>query len=139
MAGTLQAGCVERLLQIRTDPPGAEVTVNGEPMVVVVDGKTRRAVTPVEVPFDFYGTFQVGLRREGYLSESIQVPVSAPFYQYPPIDFFAENLIPWTIRDHRPVEVTLRPLPELDDREAEDLLRRMAELRSEVSNEEREE
>ncbi|MBI4586841.1 MAG: hypothetical protein HY717_22740 [Planctomycetes bacterium] len=130
------AGCVERLLQIRSDPPGAEVALNGEPMVVVAGGKRAPAVTPVDIPFDFYGTFEITLRRPGCRSESRLVPVYAPFYQYPPLDFLVENCFPWRVTDARRVEFKLKPVPALSERETAALLQRMEELRSQNAAEE---
>ncbi len=130
------AGCVERLLAVRSDPPGAEVALNGEPMVVAAAGKKVPAVTPIDIPFDFYGTFEITLRRPGCLSESRLVPVYAPFYQYPPLDFVVENCLPWRVTDVRPVEFKLKPVPALSEREAAALLQRMDELRAQAAAEE---
>ena len=43
------AGCVERLISVRSDPPGAAVLLDGDPV----------GVTPVEVPYTWYGTRDV--------------------------------------------------------------------------------
>jgi hypothetical protein len=108
----LLSSCVDRLLKIRTEPAGASVLVNGELVMATKDGKEVPATTPIDVPFDFYGTFEVEVRRESHLSQRKLVPVSAPWYSYPPIDFFAEVLWPWQIESHHPIEIKLEPVPE---------------------------
>jgi hypothetical protein len=49
-------GCVRRVIDITSDPPGARVWVN--------DRETGR--TPCSVEFTHYGRYDVRLRREGY-------------------------------------------------------------------------
>jgi hypothetical protein len=97
------SGCVERLLQIRSDPPGAAVYLNGELL-----GKT-----PLDHRFDYYGSFDVTLRSERSLSLHKVETVHAPWYQWFPIDFFAENVVPWRVRDQRKLRYTLEPAPPL--------------------------
>src|SRR5687767_13323668 len=45
------AGCVERLLEIRSDPPGAEVYIDGE----------RKGMTPYTEKYIWYGVREVTL------------------------------------------------------------------------------
>ena len=103
VAATLMVlpGCVERLLQIRSDPPGAEVTVNGEPA----------GVTPLDHRFTFYGTFEVTLRARGHRSLHRLEPVRPPWYEFFPLDFFAENLTPFRITDAHLLEYRLEEVP----------------------------
>lgn len=108
-------GCVERLLQVRSAPEGAEVTLNGEPVVITVAGTQRPALTPVDIPFDHYGTYGITARLRGHDSQFRRVTLSAPVYQYPILDFVAENLLPWTIRYHREVVFELERTPKFDD------------------------
>jgi hypothetical protein len=110
-ASTLLAapGCVDRILQIRSDPPGAEVTVNGR----------RIGTTPIDHPFDFYGTFDVTLRAKDRISVRRLEAVRPPWYELPPIDFVAENLVPFRIRDRRELRFTLEPAPVGDAADAE--------------------
>ena len=127
-------GCVERLIQIRSDPSGAEVYVNGAPVVVKRDGKVHRAVTPVDVPFDFPGTYEITLRRAGYDSARQLVPVLAPYYSYPPLDFIVEHFVPWTIRNHHEVTFTLQSRLPLDDQAKTEIIERATKLEKEVEN-----
>jgi hypothetical protein len=125
----LASGCVERLLEVRSEPPGAQLTFNGAPVFVTVEGERRRAVTPVEIPFDFYGTVEVGLVREGYLSTQSEVELRAPFYDYPPLDLVLEHLLPWTVVDRHRLELRLEPSPAHDSEQSAAMLRRVDELR----------
>ncbi len=104
LAALLAAGCVERKMMVRSDPPGATVTLNRL--------QTPGGVTPLEVPFDHYGTWHLALRREGCRDYEGAADLSAPWWGYPPFDLFTDVLWPFTIEDHREVAVTLAPLPD---------------------------
>ena len=64
----LLSGCVQRILRIESDPPGASVYVNGK-----AAGKT-----PLEHPFDFYGEFEIVLRHADHQSKRIVHEASPP-------------------------------------------------------------
>jgi hypothetical protein len=107
LAALAPCGCVERLLQVRSDPPGAAVYVNG----------AHAGTTPLEQPFSFYGTVEVALRREGCLSHRELVALRAPWYEAFPLDVISELVVPWNIRDRHELDVRLVPTPA--DREDE--------------------
>jgi hypothetical protein len=116
-------GCVERLLQVRSDPPGASVHLNGE------DAGT----TPLERPFTFYGTYDVTLRSEDHFSERRLVVLEPPWYERFPLDFFSEFIVPWTIRDVHVVDAKLAPAPaRITEEKQADLSRRASELGREL-------
>lgn len=101
LAGAL-GGCVERRFVIESDPPGAAV-INEE-------GK-QIGFTPVDDPFVYYGAKRYWLVREGFEPLQVLQPNPAPWYQWPGVDFFTENLWPFTIRDvRRPQPFALQPL-----------------------------
>jgi hypothetical protein len=101
----LSAGCVERILLVRSDPPAAEVFVDGEEL----------GETPLEHRFGAYGTFEVVLRRSGFYSKRVACAVEPPWYEVFPLDFVSEILVPWPIRDLHEVDAVLEPLAaELD-------------------------
>lgn len=102
LIASVACGCVERKLFIRTDPEGAVVTLNREPI---------EYLSPAEVEFDHYGTFDVRAEKEGYLPLRENVPVATPWYAYPVIDFLSEILWPFTIEDHRYIDLELTALP----------------------------
>lgn len=99
----LSAGCVERILKIQTDPPGALVTVNDEEV----------GVSPVRVSFLWYGDYDLIFRKRGYETLQTSYRIHPPWYQWPPLDLIAETLIPFTIRDvHELPTFTLTPAVE---------------------------
>ena len=57
--------------------------------------------TPVATDFVYYGTRQIRLVKDGYETLVINQPIPAPWYEYFPADFVAENLVPGHIRDVR--------------------------------------
>ena len=101
-AGALAAalcatGCVERTLQIRSEPPGALVHLNGE----------EAGRTPMRKTFVWYGTYDVEVRKEGYVTRVEETKVWAPWWQIPPIDLLAE-LLPLPLQDSHVVTYRLR-------------------------------
>jgi hypothetical protein len=119
---TLSTGCVERRFRIESNPPGAYVYVNN----------TAYGPTPVDVPFLFYGDYDVQLVKEGFQTKRVKQPVPTPWYQYPIIDFFSENVWPAQITDIRPLfyemEPIVQPNLELLKAEGEELRSRGAAL-----------
>ncbi|MFN0059775.1 MAG: PEGA domain-containing protein [Planctomycetota bacterium] len=97
------SGCVERVLQVRTDPIGARVYVDGHPI----------GTGPATFRFDHYGTHELLVRLESvgdgprYRSQVALVTVSPPWYQYFPFDLFVEQLLPFTITDTHEVTIAL--------------------------------
>lgn len=100
----LSAGCVERELRIESEPPGADVWIDGR----------QAGKTPLVEPFIFYGTRGLELRHDGYTPAHRTVPIRAPWYQIIPLDFFFEHLWPGTLRDVTEVKVTMEPAVEED-------------------------
>ena len=82
-------GCVERLIKITTAPPGALVWLNGEEI----------GVTPLTVPFTWYGRYDLTLRKDGFQTIKTARETPVPFYQWPGIDFFSEVMLPANLVD----------------------------------------
>ncbi|HEY1922731.1 MAG TPA: PEGA domain-containing protein [Tepidisphaeraceae bacterium] len=93
-------GCVERILSVQSNPPGALVYLNGQEM-----GRT-----PVERDFTWYGTYDVVVRHEGYETIKKNEPVIAPIYEWVPLDLFSE-LLPIPIKDRHVVKYELKAMP----------------------------
>jgi len=93
------AGCVERTLTIRSNPPGALVSVNGEPDI----GRT-----PFTHDFTWYGDYDITLRKEGYQTLKTKGKLIAPLWQWVPIDFAAE-ILPLHLHDERVLTYSLKP------------------------------
>ena len=94
-----QAGCVERRMIVRTNPPGALLYVDDYEI----------GITPCATSFIYYGTRNIRLVKDGYETLVIKQPIPAPWYEYFPADFVAENLVPGHIRDQRVLTYDLRP------------------------------
>lgn len=92
-------GCVRRRLLVRSNPPGATVYVDNQPI----------GVTPCATTFTYYGTREIRLVKPGYETLTINQPIPAPWYEIPPIDFVSENVVPKEIQDYRTVSYDLTP------------------------------
>lgn len=91
-------GCVERMMTIESNPPGALVYMNGQEI-----GRT-----PLTRDFTWYGNYDVAVRREGYETLKTETNVKAPWWQWVPFDLFAE-LLPFTFRDQQRITYSLSP------------------------------
>lgn len=107
-------GCVERRLKLESDPPGALVFLNGEEV----------ARTPAVVPLEWYGKYDVAVRKEGYETLKDERWVVAPPWLWAPLDLVAEAL-PVRVMHSPTMRFTLRPA---EDAQA-GLLERAQELR----------
>jgi hypothetical protein len=65
--------------------------------------------TPVSHSFLYYGKRQIRLVKPGYETLTVLQSMQTPWYQYPPLDFFSENLVPWEIRDEPSFSFPLTP------------------------------
>ena len=92
-------GCVERRFTVVTDPPGAAILVNNRPV----------GSSPVDVPFLYYGTYEITAIADGYQTLNVKEPIKPPLYERVPFDFFAENVWPFHIEDARRLEYRLQP------------------------------
>jgi hypothetical protein len=110
-AAALLTGCVERRFRVETNPPGAYVTVNNRPI----------GPAPVDVPFLYYGHYDILIQKEGYQTQRIRQHIPAPWYAYPPFDLIVENFIPVDINDFRVFCYEMQPavVPNLDQLKAE--------------------
>jgi hypothetical protein len=109
-------GCVERRMTVRTNPPGALLYVDDYQI----------GETPISVNFTYYGDRKIRLVKDGYETLTVLQPVSTPWYEFFPMDFVAENLVPGEIRDHRTLDFQLKPQVVVP---TEQLLARAEELR----------
>jgi hypothetical protein len=99
LAAAAACGCVQRRMTIRSDPPGALVYVDDYQV----------GTTPVSHDFVYYGTRKIRLVKDGYETLTVRQPFPIPWYEYFPLDFVSENLIPWEIRDERVVDLSMAP------------------------------
>lgn len=98
-AAVLSGGCVQRRLTIRSNPPGALVYIDNYQI----------GTTPVSTDFIYYGEREIRLVKDGYETLVVRQKIPAPWYQWPPLDFFSENLVPAEIRDERTLAYQMSP------------------------------
>ncbi len=91
-------GCAQRDITINSEPPGAMVYVNDQEI-----GRT-----PLTRDFQWYGTYDVQLRKEGYETENRHATIVAQPWFWPPFDLFVE-LLPFHVKDHRERTFVLHP------------------------------
>ncbi len=110
-------GCVQRRFTIRSNPPGAQVYVDDYEI----------GTTPVSHSFVYYGTRKIRLVKDGYETLTVYQPMPTPWYQWPGLDFFSENLWPHEIRDERSFNYQMVPTIDVP---AEQLVGRAEQLRA---------
>lgn len=93
------AGCVQRRITIRSNPPGALVYVD----------KYEIGKTPCSVEYIYYGTREIKLVKDGYETLTVLQWIPPAFYEIPPLDFFSENVLPIELRDERTFDYQLAP------------------------------
>lgn len=96
----LAAGCVDRRYVVTTDPPGAVVLRNHQPI----------GAAPADDHFVYYGNYHFTLIKDGYTTLQVDQDIATPWYEYFPLDFISENLVPWRIEDVRRFHYRLDPL-----------------------------
>jgi hypothetical protein len=116
------AGCLDRTLEIKSDPADALVFVDGQEIprhiVAIYDaGQVSSQVDPAEYKYEHYGIHKVVVRIKGYQAKEQIVTLDPPWYQLFPIDFFTDILWPGTIEDRRAIEIKLDPRTDLADAE----------------------
>jgi hypothetical protein len=118
----LLSGCLERTVTVTSDPPGAVVWLN--------DAEIGR--TPVTTAFDYYGEYDVRLRREGREPLVTTKELRAPLYEYPPVDLVA-LAVPLTIHSHWNWHYTLPPQAPVEGQAEADLIARARDMQAEVT------
>lgn len=94
-------GCVRKRMTVRTNPAGAMVYIDKQPI----------GLTPVSNSFTYYGTRNIEIVRDGYRTERFLRKISPPWYEIPPLDFFSESLWPFEIRNEHVIDAQLTPEP----------------------------
>jgi hypothetical protein len=95
----VSTGCVRRRMTVRTNPPGATVSVDNQVI----------GTTPAASSFVYYGTREFRIEKDGYRTETIRRRFNPPWYEFPGLDFVSETLWPGEIRDERIIDVELVP------------------------------
>lgn len=100
----LLSGCVERRFVVESDPPGALVLVNNQPL----------GSTPVDGHFIYYGNYDFTLVKDGFETLHVDQRIRAPWYQWPLVDFVSENLYPGKIEDVRRFRYAMQPAAQVN-------------------------
>jgi hypothetical protein len=103
----MASGCVDRRFVIESDPPNANVYVNN----------TLIGATPVDKQFTYYGKYRIVFDHDGNERLIVDEEISTPWYELPLLDFIAENLLPFTIRDIHYIRKPLPPIPNVPPEE----------------------
>jgi hypothetical protein len=99
LAAVVGLGCVQRRLTIRSNPPGALVYIDNYEI----------GTTPVSTDYIYYGTRKIRIIKDGFETLNVKQWIPPPWYQIIGIDFVAENIIPFEIRDQRTLDFQLSP------------------------------
>lgn len=83
------SGCVRRIVTIDSQPQGADVYFD------------RKFIgqTPCKHEFHYYGSHHIELTKDGYANIRDSLKLKGPIYEYFPLSFISEVLIPWEITD----------------------------------------
>jgi hypothetical protein len=120
LAGALLAsGCARRQMQINSFPEGAAVSVDHQPV----------GYTPVAVPFQYNGTREILLEKDGFKSVRIKQPLQGPWYFYPPFSLVTDNFAGREVRDTQRFNFQLEPSGQVNDQQLTD---RAENLRGQV-------
>jgi hypothetical protein len=113
------SGCVQRRLQIRSQPEGALVSIDRQPI----------GATPVSVPFTYYGTREIQLEKDGYKSIRVEENIRPPWYERFPISFFSNHFAGRELRDERLFDFELTPKQPVNENQ---LFERANDLRQDI-------
>ncbi|MDA7950889.1 MAG: PEGA domain-containing protein [Pirellulaceae bacterium] len=95
----LCSGCVRRRMTVRSNPPGGRVFIDDREV----------GTSPVSVEYTYYGTRKIRVVKDGYETVSVKENLAPPWYQWPVVNFFSENLWPAEIRDERTIDINMSP------------------------------
>ncbi len=89
--------CVTRKLFLLSDPPGAQVILDGQLV----------GSTPYETDFLSYGVRRVELRMPGFQRSFTELDIWRPWWQVFPMSLLTDVLWPFTIEDERRFHIAL--------------------------------
>jgi hypothetical protein len=122
-------GCVERRIEITSEPSGALVWLNDQQI----------GQTPTEATFRFHGVYDVRLELDGFEPLITEASASPPIYEHAPLDLFAEAL-PLRLENvhqwHFVLEPSLESVASTEDLEA-GLLERASAMRESLETDPR--
>lgn len=96
----LSSGCVDRRFVVETNVPGAQVAIDGTPI----------GPSPADGRREYPGWYTFTASAPGYEPLEQRVRFRPRWYDYPPLDFFAEVVWPFRIEDVWRVRLDLEPV-----------------------------
>lgn len=102
---TSLSGCVQRRFIVRSQPEGAFVTIDRQPI----------GLTPLSVPWTYNGTREIQLEKDGYKTIKVQRRFEPTWYETFPASFVTENFWPREIRDERMLDFQMEPKTQVQE------------------------
>ena len=93
------SGCVQRRLQIRSQPEGALVSVDRQPV----------GSTPVSVPYTYHGTREIQLEKDGFKTVRVEQNIRPAWFDRFPVSLISNNFAFREIRDDRVFDFAMEP------------------------------
>lgn len=113
-------GCVQRRLMVRSQPEGAFVTIDNQPI----------GPTPLSVPYTYSGTRQIRLEKDGFKTVDVEQRIRPAWFDTFPVSLVTNNFWPREIRDERILDFQLEPRTQASENL---LLDRANQLRGDVN------
>lgn len=95
----LCSGCVQRRLQIRSQPEGAFVSIDRQPV----------GSTPLSVPYTYSGTREIQLEKDGFNTVRVEQNIRPAWWDRFPISLISNNFAFRELRDDRVFDFTMEP------------------------------
>ncbi len=99
------SGCVQRRFIIRSQPEGAFVTIDRQPI----------GTTPLSVPWTYNGTREFQLEKDGYKTIKVQQRFEPKWFETFPVSLVTENFWPREIRDERVMDFQMEPKTQVQE------------------------
>lgn len=101
-------GCLRKTLSVRTEPPGAEIYIDG----------VEVGQSPVtNIPFSFYGNREIMAVHPDYAVQKKLAHIRTPWYAHFPLDIFTELILPFNFEDNRYFVMELKRAPKIEPAE----------------------
>ena len=113
-------GCVQRRLIVRSQPEGAFVSIDNQPI----------GYTPLSAPYTYSGTRKIRLEKDGYKTVDVEERIRPRWFDTFPISLVTNNFWPRELRDERLLEFQLEPRAQASENL---LLDRANQLRTDVN------
>lgn len=113
------AGCIERKLFVRTDPPAADFYFNDKNI----------GQTPIDFDFEWYWTHDVRVEKSGYEPIEEDVIIKAPPYLWIPVDLLIE-ILPFKVKDYRYLDYKLKKIEEPQPQEMNEIKTDVNEIKN---------